>query len=105
MVARLGVAAPARFARCAKLTPGAVAPRRASEGVEGVTGGTQRGAGVGDAALSSQPLAVREEEARALEGPAVEVGGEHLVEALGGIVVGGEQRAGMAHAERDPACG
>jgi hypothetical protein len=60
-VAGLGVAAPARFARRAQLAASPVAPRRSSEGVEGVSGGTQRGAQVGNAPLSSQPLAMREE--------------------------------------------
>jgi hypothetical protein len=39
------------------------------------------GAGIGDPPLAAQPLAVREQEARALEGPVCGVRGERVIEA------------------------
>jgi hypothetical protein len=46
-------------------------------------------------------LAVREEQAGAWERPAVEIGFEALRRVVG---IGGQERAGVSQAERDPAC-
>jgi hypothetical protein len=56
-----------------------------------------------DSTLAAQPLAVREQESRALEGPASEVCGERVVEAplRFGLVVR-EQRARMSQVQLDP---
>ena len=44
------------------------------------------------------------QEPGALEGPPAEVGAECLLEAFVGLLVGGEECAGVPQTERDPDC-
>src|SRR5260370_27217516 len=103
LMARLGKAMPAPFAGRTQLAPRLLAPRHAAERVESVARGAQRRPGIGDPPLAAQPLAVREQESRALEGPASEVHGERIVEApLRCGLVGRPERARVAQVQLDP---
>src|SRR3954452_6154785 len=102
LVASLGRAASAAFPRCAQLAPRLLAPRRASERIEGVTRGPQDAAGLGVPSIASKPLPVGELNPGALERPARQVAGERLSEAIGGVRRFRHERPGMTQTERDP---
>src|SRR5260370_26848179 len=78
LIARLGDATPAPFAGRTQLAARLLAPRHAAERVESVARGAQRRPGIGDPPLAAQPLALREQDSGALEGPASEVHGERI---------------------------
>src|ERR1700729_2506417 len=94
------MAAP--FARRAQLAPRLVAPRRASECVECVARGAQDGACLGDAAVASEPLAIRELEPSALEGPPCQIARQRLLEPFARLCLLREQRVRMLQAQLDP---
>jgi hypothetical protein len=73
--------------------------------VSKVSRAVRSGARNGDPPLAAQPLAVREQESRALEGPASEVRGERVVEApLRSRLVARQERACVAQVQFDPDC-
>src|SRR6185312_9315788 len=88
-----------------QLAAGLIAPWCASQCVEGVASGTQNGARLRDTAVTSEPLAIRELNPRALEWPPCQIARQRLLEPFACLCLVREQCARMLEAQLDPCPG